>query len=144
MCPHFSAHSLRPLSATTDPIPTQPHHWAKSPDVEPIGSATHGGLAVSKSWCIQRRLAAGHPRGESLRDCMTLEESELTPDGFSDAEAKVRPFCAGAACGSLFPSMSLQEVAPHTPGNSNEAESRRIVINQRTLHAWAEFTERHY
>jgi hypothetical protein len=50
------------------------------------------------------------------------QENELTHDGSRMQRHCVQP-AKDAACGSLFPSLSLQEVAPHTPGNSNEAES---------------------
>jgi hypothetical protein len=53
---------------------------------------------------------------------MMLPENELTHDS-SRMQREVCPFCEGAACGSLFPSMSLQEGAPHPTGNSIEAES---------------------
>ena len=66
-----------------------------------------------------------------------LGEGELTHDALVRTEG-LRPLCEGAARGSLFPSMSLQEVAPHPPLEiATRRSPGRIVINQRASRAWA-------
>ena len=56
-------------------------------------------------------------------------------------QREVRPFCEDTACGSLFPSLSLQEGAPHPLEIATRRSRERIVIYQRVSKAWADSKE---